>query len=187
MSKISNPFATELAELKNSWGWFLALGILLLVLGATCLFKAQTATTFSILALGWVLLISGVLWLVSSILAMARPILFLYLLNALIRGAVGYLLIRHPDAGAEGVTMVLALLFIVEGLFRTAGVSVIRFPWWGWTVVAGLVSVGLGIYLLVNWPVTSTVFVGVVVGVDLLFDGGALVAFAAAIHSLPGE
>jgi uncharacterized membrane protein HdeD (DUF308 family) len=79
------------------------------------------------------------------------------------------------------------LLFIVEGLFRIAGVSVIRFPWWGWTVVAGLVSVGLGIYLLVNWPVASTVFVGVVIGIDLLFDGGALVAFAAAIHGFPGE
>ena len=187
MSKISDVFASDVAEFRKSWSWFLVLGILLLVLGATCLFKAQTATTFSILALGWVLLISGVFWLVTTFLAIARPIFFLYLLNALIRGAVGYLLIRHPNAGAEGVTMVLALLFIVEGLFRTAGVSVIRFPWWSWTVVAGLVSVGLGIYLLVNWPVTSTVFVGVVVGVDLLFDGGALVAFAAAIHSLPGE
>jgi len=187
MLKIAEEFATGMAEVRKSWGWFLALGILLMILGGTCLVKAQTATTFSILALGWVLLISGVFWLVSSFLAIARPIFFLYLLNALIRGTVGYLLIRHPDAGAQGVTMVLALLFIVEGLFRTVAVSIIKFPWWGWTVLAGLVSVGLGIYLLVHWPVASTFFVGVVIGVDLLFDGGALVAFAAAIHSLPGE
>jgi uncharacterized membrane protein HdeD (DUF308 family) len=47
--------------------------------------------------------------------------------------------------------------------------------------------VGLGIFVIANWGVTSTVFIGIVIGVDLLFDGGALVAFAAAIRSLPGE
>jgi uncharacterized membrane protein HdeD (DUF308 family) len=82
--------------------------------------------------------------------------------------------------------MVLAALFIVGGLFRTAGASVIKFPWWGLTVLAGIVSVALGVYLLANWPVASTFFVGIVIGVDLLFDGAALSAFAGAIRSLPG-
>ena len=156
-----------------------------MILGAACLVKAQTATTFSILVLGWVLVISGVLWLISSFLTITWPIFFLHLLNALIRGGVGYLLIRHPNAGAEGVTMVLAVLFIVGGLFRTVGASVIKFPWWGWTVLSGIVAVVLGVYLLVNWPAASTFFVGVVIGVDLLFDGGALIAFGAGIRSLP--
>jgi uncharacterized membrane protein HdeD (DUF308 family) len=185
MSKISDVFAAEIAELRKSWVWFLLIGILLMVLGATCIVKAQTATTFSILVLGWILVISGVFWLVNSFLTVTVPIFFLFLLNALIRGGVGYLLIRHPNAGAEGVTMVLAVLFIVGGLFRTAGASVIKFPWWGWTVLSGVVAVVLGVYLLANWPVASTFFVGVVIGVDLFFDGGALLAFAAAIRSLP--
>ena len=81
--------------------------------------------------------------------------------------------------------MVLAVLFIVGGLFRTAGASVIKFPWWGWTVFAGLVSVGLGVYLLATYPLASTIFIGIVIGVDLIFDGAALTAFAGAIHSLP--
>jgi uncharacterized membrane protein HdeD (DUF308 family) len=185
MTKISDVFAAEIAEVRKSWVWFLLIGILLMVLGATCVVKAQTATTFSILVLGWVLVISGVFWLVSSFLTITWPIFFLYLLNALIRGGVGYLLIRHPHAGAEGVTMVLAVLFIVGGLFRTAGASVIKFPWWGWTVLAGLVSIGLGVFLLVNWAAASAIFVGILIGVDLLFDGSALIAFAAAIRSLP--
>jgi uncharacterized membrane protein HdeD (DUF308 family) len=186
MSRISDVFADGIAEVRKSWGWFLVLGILLTILGVTCIVKAQTATAFSILVLGWVLIISGVFWLVNSFLTISWPIFFLFLLSALLRGGVGYLLVRHPTAGAEGVTMVLAVLFIVGGLFRTAGATVIKFPWWGWTVVSGLVSIGLGIFLLVNWPVTSTFFVGVVIGVDLLFDGAALIAFASAIHSLPG-
>ena len=185
MSKISDAFAAGIAEVRKSWVWFLRIGILLMVLGATCIVKAQTATTFSILVLGWILMISGVFWLINSFLAIASPIFFLFLLSALIRGGIGYLLIRHPNAGAEGVTMLLAVLFIVGGLFRTAGASVIKFPWWGWTVLSGIVAVVLGVYLLANWPVASTFFVGVVIGVDLIFDGGALTAFGSAIHRLP--
>jgi uncharacterized membrane protein HdeD (DUF308 family) len=186
MSKFSDVFAAEIAAVRRSWGWFLLIGILLMVVGATCIVKAQTATTFSILVLGWILVISGLFWLVNSFLTVTVPIFFLFLLNALIRGGIGYLLIRHPNAGAEGVTMVLAVLFIVGGLFRTAGASVIKFPWWGWTVLSGIVAVVLGVYLLANWPVASTFFVGIVIGVDLFFDGGALIAFGAAIRSLPG-
>jgi len=185
MSKISDVFAAEIAQVRKSWVWFLLIGILLMVLGATCIVKAQTATTFSILVLGWILMISGVFWLINSFLAIASPMFFLFLLSALIRGGIGYLLIRHPNAGAEGVTMLLAVLFIVGGLFRTAGASVIKFPWWGWTVLSGIVAVVLGVYILANWPVASTFFVGIVIGVDLLFDGGALTAFSAAIRSLP--
>jgi uncharacterized membrane protein HdeD (DUF308 family) len=185
MTTINDVFAAGLNQVRKSWGWFLVLGILLTILGVVCVGKAQTATTFSILALGWVLAISGVVWLINSFYAFSWHGFFLYLLNAIIRGVTGYLLIRHPDAGAQGVTMLLAALFIVGGLFRTVGASVIQFPRWGWTVVSGLISCALGIYLLATWPAATTFFVGVVIGVDLIFDGVSLVGFAGAIHSLP--
>lgn len=185
MSSLSDAFAAGLEQVRRSWGWFLACGILLTVLGVVCVGKAQTATTFSILALGWVLMISGVVWLVNSFYAFSWHGFFLYLLNAIIRGVTGYLLVRHPDAGAQGVTMVLAALFIVGGLFRGIGAGVIQFPRWGWTVFSGLVSFGLGVYLLATWPAASTYFVGIVIGVDLIFDGASLVGFASAIQSLP--
>ncbi|HWS95959.1 MAG TPA: DUF308 domain-containing protein [Candidatus Methylomirabilis sp.] len=185
MTNISSVFVAGIEEVRKSWGWFLVFGILLMILGAACVGKAQTATTFSILALGWVLAISGVVWLVSSFYAWSWGGFFVYLLNAIIRGVTGYLLIRHPDAGAEGVTMLLAALFIVGGLFRAAGASVIQFPRWGWTVFAGLVSVALGVYLVATWSTSSTFFVGIAIGIDLIFDGAALIGFAGAIHSLP--
>lgn len=185
MSNISRLFAAGIEEVRKSWGWFLVFGVLLTILGLVCIVKAQTATTFSILALGWVLAISGVIWLVNAFRALTGYGFFLYLLNALIRGVTGYLLIRHPDAGAAGITMVLAVLFIVGGLFRAAGASFIKFPRWGWTVVSGLVSVVLGVYLLTTWPAASTYFIGLAIGIDLALDGGSLIGFAAAIHSLP--
>jgi uncharacterized membrane protein HdeD (DUF308 family) len=185
MATMSDMFMSEIAKVRKSWGWFLVVGILLMILGALCIVKAQTATAFSILVLGWILVISGVFWIINSVLTITWPIFFLYLLNGLIRVGVGYLLIRHPNAGAEGVTMVIAILLIVGGLFRTAGAIVIKFPYWGWTLFSGLVAVALGVYVLAIYPVASTFFIGIVIGVDLIFDGGALTAFAGAIRSLP--
>jgi uncharacterized membrane protein HdeD (DUF308 family) len=185
MTYISDVFAAGLEQVRRSWGWFLAFGILLVMLGVMCIGKAQTATAFSILVLGWVLMISGVVWFVNAFFAFNWRGFFLFLLNAIIRGVAGYLLVRHPDAGAEGVTMLLAILFMVGGLYRAIASSIIQFPRWGWTMVAGLVSVGLGIYLLAIWPTASTYLFGIVIGVDLIFDGAALVGFAGAIHSLP--
>jgi uncharacterized membrane protein HdeD (DUF308 family) len=185
MSTVSGLFEAGIEEIRKSWAWFLVSGIVLMVLGAVCIAKAQTATTFSILALGWILAISGVVWLVGTFQTWTWGGFLVYLLNAIIRCVTGYLLIRHPDAGAAAVTMLIAALFIVGGLFRAAAAGMIQFPRWGWTVFAGVVSVALGIYLFATWTATSTYFVGLAVGIDLLFDGAALVGFAGAIHSLP--
>lgn len=175
--------AAGLDQVRKSWSWFLIFGILLMILGVACIARAQTATTFSILVLGWILAISGVLWLMNAFRAVSWHGFFLYLLNGLIRGVTGYLLLRHPDAGAAGVTMVLAALFIVGGSFRAVGASLIRFPRWGWTVFSGLVSIALGIFLF-N-PAVSPYFIGMAIGVDLIFDAAAVIGFALAIHSLP--
>lgn len=185
MNTNTDFFRAGLEQVRRSWVWFLVFGIALTVLGILCVAMAQTATTFSILALGWVLLISGVIWFVNSFYAFTSHGFFLYLLNAIIRSVTGYLLIRHPDAGAQGVTMLLAALFIVGGLFRAAAAGVIQYPRWGWTVLSGVISVVLGIYLLTTWPTASTYFLGIVIGIDLIFDGAALAGFAGALRSLP--
>lgn len=185
MSTISDLFVSGMEELRRSWGWFLCASIGLILLGALCVAKAPTATSISILVLGWVLMISAVIWLVNVFQAWSWGGVFIYLLNAIIRGVTGFLLVRHPDAGAISVTLVVASLFLVGGLYRLIASSAIKFPRWGWTAFAGLVSMVLGAYLFSNWSGASTYFIGLAIGIDLIFDGGALLGFAAAVHSLP--
>src|SRR5215469_5312547 len=185
MIAATDLFAAGLDQVRKSWSWFLVLGISLTILGVLCVGKAQTATTFSILVLGWILAISGVLRFVNAFRAFSWHGFFLFLLNAIIRAVTGYLLLRHPDAGAAGVTMLLASLLIVAGLFRALGAGLIRFPRWGWTVFSGMVSVVLGVSLVASWPSVSTYFIGIVISIDLIFDGASLIGFLTAIRSLP--
>jgi len=183
----NNPLVAGIEEIRSSWGWFLVLGIALAILGVACIAYDVSATYATVLVFGWILLISGVFALVHAFRTGTWSGFFLYLLSALLRGFTGYLLIRYPTAGAETLTLVLASFFIVGGLFRAIGSAMAKFPRWGWAVFSGIVSVVLGILLLVQMPVSGVWFIGFAIGVDLIFDGVAMIGFATAIHSWPGR
>jgi uncharacterized membrane protein HdeD (DUF308 family) len=183
-----NPPIAGIEEIRRSWGWFLALGILLTMVGAACIAFDVTATFATVLVFGWLLFISGIFALVQAFFTGTWSGFFLYLLSALFRGVTGYLLIRYPLIGAETLTLVLASFFIVGGLFRAIGFAVAKLPRWGWAVFSGVVSVSLGVMLLVQIPVSGIWFIGFAIGVDLIFDGVAVIGFATAIHHvLPGR
>jgi uncharacterized membrane protein HdeD (DUF308 family) len=180
-----DPLAGAIDEVRSSWGWFLALGILFMLLGAVCLIGDVTATFATVLVFGWILVFSGIIGLVHAFRTRTWQGFLLSLLGALFRGVAGYLLIRYPLAGAASLTLVLASFLIVVGLFRAIGAGMLKFPRWGWSVVSGIVSLILGILLLAQMPVSSIWFIGFAIGVDLIFDGASLIGFATAVHSLP--
>jgi len=179
-----NPFTASVEEIRNSWGWFMFLGIALTILGITCILFDVTATFATVLVFGWLLLISGVIQLIHSFRTGTWSGFFLYLLSALLRGVTGYLLVRHPLIGAEGLTLVLGSFFIVGGLFRAIGSGMARLPYWGWAVASGILSVILGVIVLWQAPITGLWFIGIAVGIDMIFDGAAVCAFASALHHL---
>ena len=148
---------------------------------------ASSATLATILVFGWILLISGVIELVEAFRTGTWSGFFLYLLGALLRGFTGYLLIAYPAVGAVTATLLLAMLFIVGGLFRAIAAGMAKFPRWGWAVCSGIISVALGVMLMAQMPTTALWFIGFAIGVDLIFDGLAVIGFATAIHHLPSR
>ena len=181
----SNPLAAGIEEIRSSWGWFLALGILFILLGTVCVIGNVSATFATVLVFGWMLLFSGIFALVHAFRTHSWQGFLLSLLSALFRGFTGYLLIRYPLAGAASLTLILASFFIVGGLFRAIGAGMLKFPRWGWSVFSGIVSLVLGIMLLAQMPVSSVWFIGFAIGVDLICDGASLIGFATSVHSLP--
>jgi uncharacterized membrane protein HdeD (DUF308 family) len=182
MTEATDFVGAVIDEVRKFWRWFLVTGILAIVLGVLCIGTAQTATTLSILTLGWILVISATLWLTCALYTFGLRGIAQYLPNVIIRAVTGYLLISHPDVGALGVAVLLAALFIILGLFHALTASVYKFPRWEWAVLSGLVSFCLGVYLLYTWHTASTYLLGLLIGVDLIVNGTTLVGFAIAIH-----
>ncbi len=189
----TKPFTGSLAlgleHLHRAWGWFVALGVALVLLGVVCILGEVETTLITVIVLGWLLLISGVIALVHAFRTRTWTGFLLYLLSAVLRVVTGFLLLRNPLLGALTLTLLLATLFIVGGVFRGVGAASLRFPQWGWTALSGIIGIALGVMLLAQLPASSLWFLGLAVGIDLVFEGSALMALGAALRrraALPG-
>ena len=169
---------------SNFRSWVIFAGIASLVLGTAAVIYDNTATTVSVILFGWLLMFAGFMQTVHAFQVRTWSGFFLYLLDGIIRVTVGTLLVLYPDAGAQSLTLVLSVYFIVSGLFRAIGSSMLRFPSWGWSVGAGIVSLALGIMLAVQWPASGNWFIGFAVGIDLILYGWGLLMLAAAVKKL---
>ncbi len=184
-NSIGASIAAGLDKIHDSWGWFIALGIALIVLGGVCILGDVTATLATVLAFGWLLIVGALVALIQAFQVRTWSGFFLFFLSALLRGFTGYLLVRYPIAGEYGLTLVLASLFMVGGLFRAIGAGALQFPQWGWAVFSGIVSVALGVMLLTQLPTSSLWFIGMAIGIDFIFDGGWFIALGAALRAVP--
>jgi len=169
---------------RNYRGWVIFAGITSLVLGTAAVIYTGTATIASVVLFGWLLMLAGVMQIVHAFQVRTWSGFFLYLLDGIIRAAVGTLMVLYPGAGAQALTLLLSFYFIVAGVFRTIGSIVLQFPSWGWSVASGLVSVALGAMLAMQWPASGAWFIGFAVGLDLILYGWALLMFAAAVKKL---
>jgi len=185
VSAVGDSIRAGLDKIHDSWGWFVVLGIALIVLGVVCIMGDMTATLASVLALGALLLVGAVVALVQAFRAYDWGGFFLYFLTALLRGVAGYLLIRYPGSGEVSITILLAAVFIVGGIFRTVGATRMRFPSWGWTAFSGVVSLVVGFMLIYQLPTASLWFIGFLVGVDFIFDGISLITLGTAVKKVP--
>ena len=110
------------------------------MLGSAAVIYDVSATIASVVFFGWLLMLAGVMQIVHAFQVRTWSGFFIYLLDGILRATVGTLMVVYPGAGAEALTLVLSIYFIVGGLFKTFGSIVLQFPSWGWSVASGLVS-----------------------------------------------
>jgi uncharacterized membrane protein HdeD (DUF308 family) len=171
----------DFEHIRQRWGWFLGLGIVLIVLGTTSLFYVYSSSLAAIAVLGWLMLLSGVVEGVYGFHARRWEGAFLQALGCVFGILVGLLVLTHPLAGALAWTLLFAAFFTVIGLYRIIAASYLRFRRWGWVVADGVVTVVLGLLLWVNWPSSGTWFLGFALGIALIVRGWTNVVLALAL------
>jgi uncharacterized membrane protein HdeD (DUF308 family) len=179
-----SPLLFELEEVRHRWGWFLVIGIIMVILGTIALFIMPAATIGTVLVLGWLLVFSGIIETIQAFRERKSGGLFLHLIGGVLGVLVGLLVVTHPVAGALAWTLLFASFFTVIGIFRLVAAIRLKFPTWGWAVFDGIVTTGLGILLWLEWPWSGLWFLGLAVGVSLILRGWSYVMFALALHSL---
>ena len=178
----------ELAHLRAEWWWFLILGILLVVSGLVALVYPLVASLAVVVVLGMALLISGVATVITSFWAGRWSAMLLGLLIGIFYAVLGFLIMDAPIESTVVLTIVVAAMLVVVGLMRSIAALVLRFPQWGWSLLSGILSVLLGvmIYKTLRAEAEDVLWIiGLLVGIQLVFDGWFWIMLAVAIRRLP--
>jgi uncharacterized membrane protein HdeD (DUF308 family) len=171
-------------EIIQYWGWFLVFGIGLVVLGIAAVVRAMTATIVSMLFFGWLLVFACGIEIAQAIVVGHWAGFFHHLLAAILFGVVGVLIVSRPLLSAEVATMVIAVFFLIGGLFQLIGSVWVTLPGWGWQAADGLITFVLGILVLAQWPASGLWVIGLFIGIDLIFYGAAWIALAAGLRGM---
>jgi len=162
-------------------GWFLIEGILLVVLGVAAVLIPVLATLAVTLVLGWILLISGVIGLITTFRAVRTPGFTWSLISGILGIVVGFLLLRWPFPGTLSLTAVLIAFLLIEGvatIFYALEHRRSLFGHWGWLLTSGVVDVILAVILFLSLPGAALWALGLLVGINLIFGGWALIVMA---------
>jgi uncharacterized membrane protein HdeD (DUF308 family) len=161
--------------------YFLAEGIILVLLGALAMFLPLFATVTITIILGWIFLASGIVGLIATFGARQAPGFWWSLLSALIAIAVGLILLAQPIAGALSLTLLLIVFFIFEGTASVMYAFEHRRELtgrWEWMLISGIIDFVIAGIILAGLPGTAAWALGLLVGINMIFGGVALVAIA---------
>jgi uncharacterized membrane protein HdeD (DUF308 family) len=173
---------TRLTELDQKRGWFFALGIFLVLLGVAALYMDVATTMLTIVVLGGILIAASVVLAVFSFVTGRWSGFLLTLAAAALSAIAGITMLTNPLLGAAAITLAIGTIFIVGGIYRSIASAVMQFPNWGWSLLNGLITLALGIMLVRGWPSSSLWFLGLFVGIDLIFHGVSWIMFALGVH-----
>lgn len=174
----------ELEAIRGNWGWILAPGIVLIVVGTLAIAMPFAASMASAVAFGALFLVGGIAQLVGAFWTREWSGFFLSLLMGVIYVVLGLMFLRHPGEALMAMSLFLACALMVSGLFRIIGSLMYQFPQWGWTLLGGAINLLLGIYIYSMWPLDSFIIIGLFVGIDMIFTGWTWIALALAVKNL---
>lgn len=180
-------FRIGLSNLKKNRGWYLALGILLVVVGLIAMGSSLATTLVSVVFFGWLMMFGGIAEVLHSFWRKDWGGFFVDLLGGVLYFVVGGMLVANPAASAVGITLVIAAFLIVSGLFRIFAALAGRPPHWGWLLLSGLMGLLLGMLIWAEWPVSGFWVIGLFIGIEMLFNGWSLIMLSIAAGKLPDE
>lgn len=178
MERLRHTVAKSLYE---HWALFLLEGIVLLVLGLAAIIVPPIATVAVEILVGWLILVSGLVGLATTFLMRRAPGFWWSLLSALIGTAAGVVLLRWPLNGALSLTLILTLFLAFEGVVSILYALDHRRELsgrWGMMLLSGVVDLILAGVIFLGLPGTAAWAIGLLVGINLLFGGTALIAMA---------
>ena len=186
-SRLEGVQAAVAASLHLHWRAFLIEGIVLLILGLFAIVIPVVATIAVEIFIGWVLLVSGVVGLISTFRMRGAPGFGWSLLSAVIAIAAGVILLAWPLSGVLSLTLILTAFLTIEGVASIMMALTHRHGFsarWALLLVSGIIDLILAAMIFLGLPATAAWAIGLLVGINMVFGGSTLISMALQARSL---
>jgi uncharacterized membrane protein HdeD (DUF308 family) len=175
------------SAIRTHWTLFLIEGIVLIILGIAAIILPEVATLAFTLVIGWLFLISGGVGLVTTFWMRNAPGCWWALLSAVVAIAAGVVLLLWPINGVLSLTLLLIAFFVIEGIATIMYAIEHKAQLtsrWGWMLASGIVDLILAGIIFAGLPGTAAWALGLLVGINMLFGGTAMVGMALAAREV---
>ena len=164
-----------LNSLKSASKKVIIFAVVIIVLGILSIaLPAYSGMTITVI-LGVLLVIGGVLRTTFAFVTTSWGSAILRFLFGLVMLFGGIWLVMNPDMGMTTLTIILAVMFVVDGISQVMFSFFLK-PIGGGTMMLldGILGIVLGILIWVKWPASGDWAIGLLVGIKLVIDGIAL-------------
>ena len=152
-------------------GWFIALGVALVVLGLIALWNVVDTTLVTAIFIGWLLVIGGIFNIIGAFVTqVGLGWRLVHGLLGILYVLVGINLVMDPFSGAITLTILLGALLIADGTFRIVAAFMDRRDDTVWMVLLAIINILFGLWIWTGIPFSGVV-IGVYVGIQLLVAG----------------
>ena len=171
---------------RAHWKAFLIEGILLVIFGLAAIVVPPAASLAVTILLGWLFLISGIAGLALTFWAREMPGFWWSLISAALAVLAGIVLLAQPAQGTLTLTIVVGAYFLAEGVATIMYALDHRRELsgrWSWMLVAGLMDIMISFFIIAGLPGSALWAIGLMVGINLLIGGTALIGMALAARN----
>jgi uncharacterized membrane protein HdeD (DUF308 family) len=180
-----NVFDDEIqpSDLHAKWGWFVALGVLLVIFSFIAFANLFAATVVSVFYVGMLMLVGGIVYLTHAFQVRGWDQILSWALSGVLYTLAGIFAFVNPVLASAAFTLLLAVALVIAGVFRIwIGRQLRPLRGWGWILFGGIVTMLAGFVIALGWPVNSLWILGLFLAIDLFFQGWTLIAFGLGIR-----
>jgi uncharacterized membrane protein HdeD (DUF308 family) len=169
--------------IRRTSGWSMVVAVLAIIGGIFILFSPAYGAVAATAMFAVVAIVAGVAELGHAWRTRQLGGAFWRFLLGIAYVAAGVYVILKPGIGLLALAFAFGFMLLVRGFseimhgFALRGTRI-----WGWHIVDGLLSLALGVLVLAKWPVGSILYLGLWVGISLIFNGINRFSIAASLR-----
>jgi uncharacterized membrane protein HdeD (DUF308 family) len=162
-------------------------GALLIVLGIMAMSAPFLAAVAASVVVAWLIMFAGAVHIALAFRTHGAGSVIWRLLVGVAYLAFGGYMILFPVLSVVSLTLVLASLFVIEGVLDLVLYFKMRALHGSiWVLIDGIITLLLGLMIYMQWPSSSLWAIGILVGVSMMISGVTRIAMTLAVRRAAG-